>query len=147
MLDSTQIPSYAVWWPCVTKLILGNEHNHNQSGRSPNVVAFFSANNFSSHILELLQLHDTIQIKWNYAWIHYNIAIRSHFMIYKMCKISFLQLNLVAFSSYTVNIHLEKWLMRCNTKHAIWWDLYNTYLYFASNIWVPIFRTVQVNKW
>ena len=26
-------------------------------------------------------MHDTIKIKWNYAWIHYNIAIRSHLMI------------------------------------------------------------------
>ena len=55
--------------------------NTNQSGRSPKVVAFFSATNFSSYIIELLQLHDTIQIEWNYAWIQYNIAIRSHLMI------------------------------------------------------------------
>ena len=33
-----------------------------QSGRSPKVVAFFSATNFSSYIIELFQLHDTIQI-------------------------------------------------------------------------------------
>ena len=52
-----------------------------QSGRSPKPVALFSATNFSSYIIELFQLHDTIQIKWNYAWIHYNIAIRSHLMI------------------------------------------------------------------
>ena len=38
-----------------------------QSGRSPKVAALFSATNFSSNIIELLQLHDTIQIKWNYA--------------------------------------------------------------------------------
>ena len=38
-----------------------------QSGRSPKVVALFSATNFSSNIIELLQLHDIIQIKWNYA--------------------------------------------------------------------------------
>ena len=38
-----------------------------QSGRSPKVVAFFSATNFSSNIRELLQLHDTIKFKWNYA--------------------------------------------------------------------------------
>ena len=49
-----------------------------QSGRSPKVVAFFSATNFSSYIIELLKLHDTIQIKSNNAWIHNNIAIRSH---------------------------------------------------------------------
>ena len=54
--------------------------HHNQSGRSPKVVALFSATNFSSYIIELLQLHDTIQIKCNYAWIHYNIAIGSHLM-------------------------------------------------------------------
>ena len=44
-------------------------------------VALFSATNFSSYIIELLQMHDTIQIKWNYTWIHYNITIRSHLMI------------------------------------------------------------------
>ena len=55
--------------------------DHYQSGRSPKVVALFSATNFSSYIIELFQLHDTIQIKYNYAWIHYNIAIRSHLMI------------------------------------------------------------------
>ena len=52
-----------------------------QSGRSPKIVALFSATNFSSYIIELPQLHDTIQIKCNYAWIHYNIAIKSHLMI------------------------------------------------------------------
>ena len=52
-----------------------------QSGRSPKVVALSSATNFSSYIIELLQLHDTIQIQWNYAWIHYYIAKRSHLMI------------------------------------------------------------------
>ena len=34
-----------------------------QSGRSPKVVAIFSATIFSSYIIELLQLHDGIQIK------------------------------------------------------------------------------------
>ena len=43
-----------------------------QSDRSAKVIAPFSATNFNSYIIELLQLHDTIQIKWNYAWIHYN---------------------------------------------------------------------------
>ena len=52
-----------------------------QSGRSPKVVALFSATNFGSYITELLQLHDTIQIKLNYAWLHYDIAIRSQLMI------------------------------------------------------------------
>ena len=54
-----------------------------QLGRSPKVVALFSAANFSSYIIELLQVHDTIQIKWKYAWIHYSIAIRSHLMCIK----------------------------------------------------------------
>ena len=54
-----------------------------QSGRSPKVVALFSAANFSSYIIELLQLHDTIHIKLTYARIHYIIAIRSHLMIQK----------------------------------------------------------------
>ena len=51
------------------------------AGQSPKVVALFSATNFSSYIIGLLQLHDTIQIKYNHAWIHYNIAIKSHLMI------------------------------------------------------------------
>ena len=59
----------------------------NQSGRSPKVVTLFSAANFSSYIIELLQLHDTIQFKWNYACVHYNIAIRSHLMIQKLDEI------------------------------------------------------------
>ena len=52
-----------------------------QSGRSPKVVALFSATNFGSYIIELLDLRDTIQIKWYFARIHYNVAIRSHLMI------------------------------------------------------------------
>ena len=55
---------------------LGSEAK--QSGSSPKVAALFSATNFSSYFIELLQLHDTIQIKWNCAWIHYNIAMRSN---------------------------------------------------------------------
>ena len=39
----------------------------NQSGRLPKVVAPFSATNISSNVIELLQLHDTIEIKLNYA--------------------------------------------------------------------------------
>ena len=38
-----------------------------QSDRSPKEVAHFSATNFSSYIIELLQLYYTIQIEWNYA--------------------------------------------------------------------------------
>ena len=37
--------------------------NTQQLGRSPKVVALFSATNFSSFIIELLQLHETFQIK------------------------------------------------------------------------------------
>ena len=60
------------------------------------------------------------------------IAIRSHLIlidINKMYVISFCyQSPLVAFSCYTVNIHWEKWLMRCDTKRAIWWNLYNKHI-------------------
>ena len=64
-----------------------------------------------------------------------------------MCKILFLLPNLVAFLCYTVNIHLEKWLMRCDTKRAIWWDLYNKHLsIFCIKHMSTIFRTLQVNK-
>ena len=64
-------------------------HHSKQSGVSTKAVALFSATNFSNYILEFLQLHDTIKISWNYAWIHYiiaiwihyNIAIRSYLMI------------------------------------------------------------------
>ena len=34
-----------------------------QTGRSPKVVALFSATNFSSYNIELSQLHDAIKIK------------------------------------------------------------------------------------
>ena len=64
-----------------TKLHAVASFTTQQSGSSPKVVALFSATNFSSFIMKLLQLHDTIQIKWNYAYIHYNIAIRSHLMM------------------------------------------------------------------
>ena len=65
-----------------------------------------------------------------------------------MCKISFLLPNLVAFFRYTVNIHLEKGLMRCNTKSAIWWDLYTKHIsIFCIKHMSTIFRTLQVNKW
>ena len=41
--------------------------DNQESGRSPKVVALFSATNFSSNIIELLQLHGTIQMKLDYA--------------------------------------------------------------------------------
>ena len=64
-----------------------------------------------------------------------------------MWKISFLLPNLVAFSCYTVNIHLEKWVIRCDTKRAIWWDLYNKHIsIFCIKHTSTIFRTLQVNK-
>ena len=60
---------------------IASKESPNQSGRSPRVVSLFSATNFSSYIIELLQLHDTIQIQWNYAWTQYTIANWSHLMI------------------------------------------------------------------
>ena len=74
-----ETPSWSLWrHRNVWKM---NDMITYQSGRSPKVVALISATNFSSYIIELLQLHDTIQIKWNYAWVHNNTAIRSHLMI------------------------------------------------------------------
>ena len=65
-----------------------------------------------------------------------------------MCKVSFLLPNLVAFSCYVVKICMEKWLMRCDTKRAIWWDLYNKHIsVFRIKHMSAMFRTVQVNKW
>ena len=73
---------WSTWPDKITFLCHIPAHSHTyQSGRSPKVIALFSATNFSSYITELFQLHDTIQIKWNYARIHYNIAKRSHLMI------------------------------------------------------------------
>ena len=64
-----------------------------------------------------------------------------------MCDISFLLPNLVAISCYTVNIHWEKWLIRCDTKRAIWLDLYNKYLsILCINYMSTIIRTLQVNE-
>ena len=65
-----------------------------------------------------------------------------------MDKISFVLPNLVAFSYYTVHIHLEKWLMRYDTKRAIWCDLYNKHIsIFCIKHMSIIFRTLQFNKW
>ena len=65
-----------------------------------------------------------------------------------MFKISLLVPSLVAFSCYTVNIHLEKWLTGCDTKRAIWWNLYNKHMsIFCIKRMSTIFRTLQVNKW
>ena len=60
-----------------SQIVSVNKSSNNQPGRSPKVVVLFSATHFSSYIIELLHLHDTIQIKWNYAEIHYKIAISS----------------------------------------------------------------------
>ena len=49
-----------------------------------------------------------------------------------------------------VNIHLEKWLIRCDsdTKRAIWWDLYKKHIsIFCIKHMSTIFCTLQVNKW
>ena len=118
--------------------------NKRLNGYTSQVVALFSATNDSSYIIEFLQLHDTIQIEWNYARNHYNKATSWY---NNMCKISFVLPNLVAFSCYTASIHLEKWLMRCDTKRAIWWDLYNNRIsIICIKHMSTIFRTLQVNK-
>ena len=67
-----------------------------------------------------------------------------------ICIAAWLQLKrcVVAFSCYVVNVHVEKWFMRCDTKRAIWWDLYNKHTYiFCIKHMSTIFRTLQVNKW
>ena len=111
------------------------------------VVALFSATNVSSYVIELIRLHDTIQIKWNYEWIHLKQPYDVTYRYQNMCKISFLLPNLVAFSCYAVNT-LQKWLMSCVAKRAIRWDLHNKHI----SIWCikhmsTIFRTLQVSKW
>ena len=65
-----------------------------------------------------------------------------------MRKMSVLLPNLVVFYCYTVKIHLEKWLMRCDAKRAIWWDLYNKHIsIFYIKHMSTIRRTPQVNEW
>ena len=77
VLIMATVPTSLSLWSCFQS----SYRFPNQSGRSPKVVALFSATNFSSYIIELLQLQDAIQIQWNYAWIHYDITKRSHLMI------------------------------------------------------------------
>ena len=183
-------------------------------------------------MIELRQLHDTIQIKWNYAWIHcniqynprnmhtvfallcfvvvinwmiflypsgllhwhcgnltiaqvpakqpwwiwintscefimndcvtttkqsttkpyasflgYTVAIWNHLMIWKYLQNFIFVTKFSSIFCYTVNIHLEKWLMRCDTKRAIWWELYNKHIsIFCIKHMSTIFRTMWVNK-
>ena len=64
--------------PSIALLVLIPNFQHDQY----EMEIIFSATNFSSYIIELLQLQDVIQIQWSYAWIHYNMAAkRSHLMI------------------------------------------------------------------
>ena len=48
---------------CINNCIRNVAIVNDQSGRSPNAVPLFSATNFSIFIIELGQLHDTIEIK------------------------------------------------------------------------------------
>ena len=69
---------------------------------APKLVALFSATNLSSYILQLHQLHYTIQIKWNYDWTHFNrviIRIFQNFIFGTKFSSIFL---------LPINIHLEK---------------------------------------
>ena len=52
---------YCISINIMVKCIPRGPIKNKQSGRSPKVVALFSATNFSSNIIELIQLHDTIQ--------------------------------------------------------------------------------------
>ena len=101
-----------------------------QSGRSPKVVTLFSATNFSSYIIELLQLHDTIQIEWNYAWIRYNIAIRSHLMIWKyvlnfICATKFSSISLLHGKHSFGKVINEVWYQACD----LMWFIQQTHVY------------------
>ena len=114
-----------------------------QSNRSPKVVTLFLLLTLVATLYNCFKCTIQFKIKWSYARIQYNIAIRSHLMISKMCEISFLLPNLVAFSCCTVNIHLEKLLLRCDTKRAIWWNLYNKRIsIFCIKHMSTIFRTL-----
>ena len=69
-------------------------------------------------------------------------------MIKKDVQIFFLLPYLVAFSCYTVNTYVEKWLMRCDTKRAILWDLYNKHIStFCIKNMSTICRTLWIDKW
>ena len=63
--------------PSIVLLVLIPNLQHDQY----EMEIIFSATNFSSYIIELLQLQDAIQIQWSYAWIHDIAAKRSHLMI------------------------------------------------------------------
>ena len=67
MRNVNLIPNLFFFVPKLWNYSSTSSQKHNQSGRSPEVVALFSATNFSRNITELFQLYDTIQIKWNYA--------------------------------------------------------------------------------
>ena len=119
-----------------------------QSGRSPKVVAFLSATNFNSYIIELLQLHDAIQIEWNYAWIQCYIAIRSHLMIQKdvwnlffatkFCSIFLLH------GKYSLGkVINEVWYQACDLMRFI----QPTHIYILHQTYECHFRTLQVNEW
>ena len=55
--------------------------------------------------------------------------------------------NIVAFSCYTVSIHFEKWLIRCDTKRAIWWDLCNKHTsVFCIKHMSPIFARCRLTN-
>ena len=113
-------------------------HN-DQSGRSPKVVALFSATNFSSYIIELLQLHDTIQIKWNYARIHYR---RSPLMIWKdvqnfICATKFSSIFLLPGKHSFGKVINEVWYQACDLMRFIQqthtYILHQTYEYHLSH--------------
>ena len=118
----------------------------NQPGRSPKVVALVPA---TSYIIKFLQLHDTIQTKWNFTWIDYSIAIRSHEEWYKkMCKISSLVPNFIAVSCYMAGKHSFGKVVN-KVMPSVWFgEIYttNAYLYFVSNTWVPSFARCRLTN-
>ena len=61
-MDNSKVPLGIQWVVLLFTQNAPSSQVLEQSGRSPKVVALFSATNFSSYIIELFQLHATVQI-------------------------------------------------------------------------------------
>ena len=85
-----------------------------------------SGNNYGTSLTEKIKVYQIrLLVSFDIKLTYHD---KSYFIIYKYLQNFILLPNLVAFSCYTVNIHLEKWLVRCDTNRAIWWDLYNKHI-------------------
>ena len=69
-------------------------------------------------------------------------------MIYQIVWNLIMVPDLVAFSFNAGSIHLGKYSMRCDTKRAIWWDVFNKHISIVCiKDMSTIFGTLQINKW